>query len=948
MKEQTTGTAGQPAEKPAVQTSEKPAGQTPGKPAVQQERIDTLPAERCTGCGACRNICPADAIRMAPDLEGFLSPFIEEDRCIRCGRCRAVCPALHPESSKDPRPRLCGAMAGDEIRAVSSSGGMFTLAARAVLSQGGAVCGAAFDGHMTLAHRIVEREEDLAPLRGSKYLQSDTGLVYREIRELLEKGRKVLFVGTPCQAAGLQRYLGREYGNLYTVDLLCHGVPSQQVFDRYLRETAAGYKSGASVPGAASVQFRDKKFGWSAESIRIRFQNGRVYEGSLKEGDPFEYLFLKNLGLRPSCGDCPFCEFPRQGDLSFGDFWGIERFEKSLSDRKGTSLVYLNSRKGRELWERMEPGMYQMQELAVPPRELPNRVRGRIAVSRDRERFFALWRKKGVARGVEMIRREQWDIGLVSNFYAGNFGGAMTQYALYRVLEDMGYSVLMIERPASARGAAHVIQAFQEIFLENPYPDYAIAPQYPDKESMRALNERCDTFVVGSDQLFQYALYRLLGEFVTLDWVGDDKKKIAYAASYGHEDVWGDREVHSQMAYFMQKFDAFSVRERSGVDISRRVYGVEAVQVLDPVFLCSPKHYHALADKSQAELPEHFIGGYILDPSPEKGRILSRVSEELGLPCRVFSEYNCSEEYTAPLGEVGAVQMRTEERLDAIRRCDFFVTDSFHGTCFSILFGKPFIAILNRARGEDRFRSLLGQLHLEGRLVETERDLGRPGLIGPVDYGEVEKILGPERERCRKWLEDAIRRPKVRACSDYDMTVKLIRRQEQQIRNLSRLAGELLRRQTGGLTKETELAAYLEQLKEKEGEYLIAIAVKDTPGLQLKGEISQGLRELGLQTDLKGKHSRSYAALIDRGEVVYEALGRGLEPQLWEGEVSGHRVQLVSRVYRNGNQAEIRMDGVDYAVNKRGLNIAVFEPHSGVLIDSAAFDTHVAGAPCSR
>jgi hypothetical protein len=161
-----------------------------------------------------------------------------------------------------------------------------------------------------------------------------------------------------------------------------------------------------------------------------------------------------------------------------------------------------------------------------------------------------------------------------------------------------------------------------KLYIECPYPEYAVSPMYENKLMMRELNKKCDTFVVGSDKFFQYTLYRQLGEFTALDWVSDTKKKIAYAASFGHDGVWGDPDIHSEMAYFMQKFDAFSVRDEDGVDIAGDYYGVCAEHVLDPVFLCDTKHYYKLAEKSERILPESYIGGYILDPSEEKQRII--------------------------------------------------------------------------------------------------------------------------------------------------------------------------------------------------------------------------------------------------------------------------------------------------------------------------------------
>lgn len=913
-----------------------------------KENVTLVPSEKCTGCSACQNICPVDAIQMKPDEEGFIMPSVDEEKCIDCGKCVKQCPALHILQDNNKNPTLYAAMANDEIRLVSSSGGMFTLAANEIFKQGGVVCGAAFDKNMTLSHRIIDSPEQMSALRGSKYVQSDINTVYREIKRHLLTGRKVLFTGTPCQVAGLYAYLEKKYSELYTIDVLCHGVPSQQVFSKYLSEISEKNSDGRKrTPKVINAKFRDKKFGWTAETIRVEFENGKVYEKNLKNNDPFEFIFLRNVALRKSCENCPFSTFPRQGDMTVGDFWGISKIDISMTDNKGTSLVYINNEHGEELFGLMRPKMKKVKELKVPAEKIGNRIRANFPANKNRERFLHLVQSNSVEAAVKKIRADVFDVGLVSNFYALNFGGTMTQYALYHVLEDMGYSALMIERPGDAQDASKIVNNLEKIFVEKPFPEYAIAPQYKNKEAMRQLNRKCGTFVVGSDQLFQYELFRLLGKFVTLDWVSDTKKKVAYAASYGHEDVWGESDVHAEMAYFMQKFDAFSVREESGVKISKEQYGVDAEWVLDPVFLCDTKHYHALANKATRKVMPHFIGGYILDPSTEKQNIFKYAMDKLSLPCEIFSEYYRPKEYTAPLGDLNVAQLKTEERLQTIINCDFFITDSFHGTCFSIIMKKPFISIINKERGADRFKSLLSMLHLENRLIESEKDLDRPDLFSPIDYDAVYAILDKEKARCKKWLSDALKRPKRNFFSDYDMMKKLIDSQNAKIEELSKIISQLVS-ESDLLKYKTDILEYLRLLNEQKNDKLIVISVKDTPGLALNSAVAEKLNKVGVTANLSGKHSRSYIAVLNNGSLVHENLGKDLEPSVYKAKVSNHDLYVESKVYRNGNLSVIRLNGKDYSLNRRGLNIAVFDSQSGELLDSVVFDTHVKSFDCSR
>lgn len=909
--------------------------------------VTNVPASKCTGCSACLNMCPVDAISMQPDAEGFIMPVVDESKCVSCGICLKQCPAMSVSYKNNPNPKLYAAMADDEVRAVSSSGGMFSLAADVVFEQGGYVCGAAFDDNAVLAHCLINSKDEMPKLRGSKYLQSSINTVYREIKKILTDDKPVLFAGTPCQVAGLKAYLKKDYDKLYTLDILCHGVPSQQVFSKYLYEIAQKYNT-KGIPNAVDIQFRDKRFGWSAESIHIEFNNGKVYENNLKNKDPYEFVFLRNVALRKSCENCPFSVFPRQGDLSIGDFWGISKFDKEMTDKKGTSLVYVNNEQGEKLFAEIQKKCIKVKEMHINPDEIHNRIRAVFPANKNRGRFLKMVQNNTFEESVSNIRGNHFDVGLVSNYCAGNFGGALTQYALYHVLEDFGYSTLMIERPKTAKNADRTIHNLEKIFIEKPYPDYALAPQYQDKNAMRALNKQCDAFVVGSDQLFQYALFRVLGEFVTLDWVSDDKKKIAYAASYGHDKIWGDQNVHSEMAYFMQKFDAFSVREESGVRISKENYGVDAEWVLDPVFLCDVKHYHALAKKATREIMPHFIGGYVLDPTEEKQRIFKHAMEKMSLPCEIFSEYNCSPEYIAPLGDLNVPNLKTEERLKDIINCDFFITDSFHGTCFAIIMRKPFISILNKNRGASRFKSLLSMLHLEHRLIESEDDLSRPDLFTPIDFDAVYEILDKEKDRCRKWLLDALQAPKLKSFSDYDMMVKLIEQQSKRIDTLEKLILNISGNLSTNLSDKTDILDYLDLLQKQEKDNLVIVSVKDTPGLNLDSVIAQKLTALGLKTNLEGKHGHSYIAVIDDGNVIYENLGENLEPSVYQAKVGGHNLMVTSRVYKNGNESVIKIDNKDYSVNRRGLNIVVFNKTSGLVIDSVAFDTHVKDSTCLR
>lgn len=354
-------------------------------------KIRLVKKEKCTGCAACYNICPVGAIKMVEDSEGFFTPLIDEQVCIKCGLCLKVCPEINKFPIKGEVPLAYAAWNLDQAeRANSSSGGIFSVFANFILEQKGVVFAAEFDQEMGVRHALFEKKEDLPRFRGSKYLQSKIGFSFKEIKGYLEKGKKVLFSGTPCQVAGLRAFLGKDYDNLLTCDLVCHGVCSPRVFKDYLRSLERKY--GAKV---VSVFFRDKSSGWQKYRIKIVFENGKEYSGLFTK-ERFFTGFIRNIYLRPSCAMCRYAKIPRVGDITLGDFWGIggkERFP--YNSFEGVSLVLINNEKGRGLFNSCQDRYFAVK------RELREAVSGNLHLrvpmrpSRDRKGFFLIFNSKG-------------------------------------------------------------------------------------------------------------------------------------------------------------------------------------------------------------------------------------------------------------------------------------------------------------------------------------------------------------------------------------------------------------------------------------------------------------------------------------------------------------------------------------------------------------------------
>lgn len=302
--------------------------------------------ESCTGCGVCVAKCPIDCMRMQPDHEGFLHPQIQADDCTDCGACRQVCPISHPlpESGEGtPRSVFAAWHLDETIRRESSSGGVFSALAQAVFERGGVVVGAAFDDQLVVRHEIVDSLDELHRLRGSKYVQSEVSTeLYRSIRDMLDGGRIVLFSGTPCQVAGLRKFLGEPRENLVCCDFICKGVPSPLLLNSYFQ-----YCEHNDRP-VVSISFRDKTFGWKKPSVRVEFACGDSKVSDMLSEHPYTVAFARNCALRAACYACHFCGTSRTGDLTIADFWGVgNKYPEYDQDDKGTSLILANTKVGQ-------------------------------------------------------------------------------------------------------------------------------------------------------------------------------------------------------------------------------------------------------------------------------------------------------------------------------------------------------------------------------------------------------------------------------------------------------------------------------------------------------------------------------------------------------------------------------------------------------------------------
>lgn len=390
--------------------------------------IRIVDPSHCCGCSACVQRCPKQCISLREDAEGFLYPEVDASLCVDCGLCEQVCPELHPDAERQPLQTFAAVNPDAEVRRTSSSGGVFTALAEQVIDAGGVVFGAAFDEHWEVRHRCATTREELAAFRGSKYVQSVIGDTFLQAERFLKSGRRVLFSGTPCQIAGLRRFLRRDYDHLLCVDFICHGVPSPGVFRVYLAEEMAklahqgekkysfAFSTIPSIPKADAlaarlgcriedIRFRDKTNGWKKFSFALSLSKASAAGEKIQfcalnsfTENAFMQAFLRDLILRPSCYACPAKCFRSGSDLTLGDYWGVEREAPHLDDDGGTSVVFVNSERGQQLLSSL-PIVFHSQ-----PFERVHAHNSSISasVSRpiNRKFFFMMLRRSGFFRAL--------------------------------------------------------------------------------------------------------------------------------------------------------------------------------------------------------------------------------------------------------------------------------------------------------------------------------------------------------------------------------------------------------------------------------------------------------------------------------------------------------------------------------------------------------------------
>lgn len=696
--------------------------------------------EDCCGCGACANKCSVHAISMQENEEGFLNPVINEDSCINCSQCLKVCPILNDKKENIKNPECYAVAANDSIRLNSSSGGLFTLLAEYILKQNGVVCGAAFDDEWNVHHIIIDKLNDIHKLRGSKYVQSSTEYTFTEIQSFLKKEKMVLFCGTPCQVAGLNTFLDKNYDNLITMDILCHGAPSRSVWKKYLSDNIFNTK-------IKNINFRDKtQIGWSCSHCTITLEDDRKIVS-----DEYTKLFHQSIILNKACQNCKFSKLSRPADITGGDWWGISKYDPNLNDGKGLSFVLLNTIKGKKVFENIKEKMIISQKIDLSDDYNNGYIRHNEQHNLARAKFFFNYKNLPLNKASEIAINNKYDVCLVSIFYGLNYGTILVSHAVNKIIKDLGYSILMLNKPSYIWRNHPTLDSISGRF---GLKYYNISRVYNSPEDLIHLNKYCDKFVVGSDQMFTPIL-GLSQSF--LDFVELDKNKISFGTSFGRVEYNKLKNDIDNDNLLLNRFNHIALREKCP-ELCENMFNLQdAIEVMDPTLMINVDYYKSLAKGVILKEAEHpYILAYMLDLNKNKIDVLKYISKKLKLKLILIQNLDKRHIKIIPDLTIYKDEYTPEEFLYLYENASFVVTDSYHGTCFAIKFNKQFISIVNRVRGGLRYK-LFDELGVSHKLVDNVDDIYNSEILfEQFDFDKTNAIIKEKSIFAIKWLKKAL------------------------------------------------------------------------------------------------------------------------------------------------------------------------------------------------
>ena len=682
------------------------------------KNVAVITDDECTGCLACYNVCDFNAITSALNDEGFYRPVIDFTKCKGCGICLNKCPAANFKTINDEvNENYAFINKNDSQRTKSSSGGFFYILAEHILKSNGTVFAAKFDDEYKVVHDSFSKINDIEQFLGSKYSQSYIGNGYKTCKAELDKGKPVLFVGTPCQIAGLLSYLPKKYSNLITADFICHGIPSSAVWINYLK-----YRENLFSSKISAINFRNKQISWEKYLLSIDFANGYKYTAE-NDIDVFMNLFLDDVILQKSCYNCKFKSKNRVSDFTMADFWGIQSILPSFFDSstgsKGISLVIIHSKKATEIFAHLN-NQAIFEKLTTQQFERAIQINASLIKSARKP-----YKRKKIKTYInstngfyEYNKTPKTTVGILNHVFSNNnYGALMVAFAMEKLVEEYGYNPLSIYLDLD-KNYSDNFSDFRNKYL------HITKPLKPSQ--LKKLNSLADTFIIGSDQVWRnwFNNFDIFSTFFAA-FADSSKKIISYAASFGIK-TFPESEINkAKIKNLLSAFSSISVREKSGIDILKDEFNLYSEFVLDPTLLVNKSYY----EKIMREHTDNFVNKDFFttmifpgESSDKEGcrNAIKELADSKKL--NIVNVLDIEKHYPIP------------DWLYLLTHSDFNIIDSFHGLVFSLIFHKNFVCITNTEGGNERFFSLLSICKLEKKLIEPSK----------INFNTLDKILSYE------------------------------------------------------------------------------------------------------------------------------------------------------------------------------------------------------------
>ena len=751
---------------------------------------------------------------MVADSEGFLFPRIDEDKCVDCQKCMYACPVLQQsaEAVASREVKCYAAYSNDaKILANSSSGGIFSELARGVIGRGGVVVGAAYiDPDLSVKHIPAETIDDLGRLRGSKYVQSSIGDSYQYTLEQLNNGRQVLFSGTPCQIAGLRAYLHADYDNLLLVEVICHGVPSEKLFALTKAEMrkAHGHLEG--------ISFRDKSEGWSRRAITGWYDKlGKIQERG-RINDYFS-AFIGHLSLRHSCETCRFNAGKSGADITLGDFWGIGEVLPELQCLDaGVSAVIIHSRKGEGFFNLLGCFKYNV-ELSAITKHNPSYSDVRRPDPR-RNLFMEIAFRRGISCAYRSVTRPALSIRLLNRckrlfnqmqkrsvspqrtvaiatiakyFLLSNYGSFFQHYALRTILSRFGYIPF---RVPFAHEHSSLTMIIVDTFIDFIRPIYWLGrrrlPEIFPAWRNRLIRDRyylrfwieyrllginfaekplfdgSTLGVRGGDQIFS--------QYPDEQWLSGIKEGnpiITYAASADWVSLENDQDWREYIRQKLMRYTKVGLREEKGVSLVRGLVpaSVDVTKVVDPVELLTANDFKKI--QARGRLFKHrTLFCYLVNIETSDDlqlEVLESVADRLQCELKIVSIQGAD----GVVPKSYSMFLSPRQFLRAVNDSEYYITNSYHGSVFGILYQKKFLSIWQRVR-VGRNQNVRQKELMEGLgLADKWLDYRLPAQVyveklrTADDWIAVTERLSFERARSLLWLGSALREFEPRSCA---------------------------------------------------------------------------------------------------------------------------------------------------------------------------------------